>query len=59
MICYKDKTWCTFSKCKNSKDCKSFLTDKIKEEADKLWNITGHYIPAPIMKHTTKPKCYE
>ena len=59
MICYKDKTWCTFSECKYSKDCKSFITEKIKEDADKWWNITGHYIPAPIMKHTTKPKCYE
>lgn len=59
MICYKDKTWCTFSECKNSKDCKSFLTDKIKEDADKWWNIAGHYVPAPIMKYTTKPKCYE
>lgn len=59
MICYKDKTWCTFSECKRSKDCKSFLTDKIKEDADKWWNIIGPYIPAPIMKYTTKPKCYE
>lgn len=59
MITYKDKTWCTFSECKHSKDCKSFLTEKIKEDADKWWNITGPYIPAPIMKYTTKPKCYE
>ena len=59
MICYKDKTWCTFSECKHSKDCKSFLTDKIKEDADKWWNTKEPHKPVPIMKYATKPDCYE
>ena len=59
MITYKDKTWCTFSKCKNSKTCKSFLTDKDKQDADKWWRTYKNYTPTPIMKYTTKPDCYE
>ena len=56
MITYKDKTWCTFSKCKNSKECKRFLTDKDKEEADKWW---GKLDGTPIMVYLDKPDCYE
>lgn len=59
MICYKDKTWCTYTECIKSKVCKEFLSDEEKEKADKWWNTTGPYIPAPIMRFTTKPKCYE
>lgn len=59
MITYKDKTWCNFSECKNSKDCKSFLTDKVKQDADKWWCTYKNYTPTPIMKYTTKPDCYE
>ena len=56
MITYKDKTWCTFSECKNSKECERFLTDKDKEEAKKWW---GNKEEAPIMVYLDKPNCYE
>ena len=59
MITYKDKTWCTFSECKHSKDCKSFLTNKIKKDANEWWDKSKQHAPTPIMTYLTKPDCYE
>ena len=56
MLCYKDKTWCTYTECIKSKVCKEFLSDEEKEKADKWWRDKDK---APIMRFTTKPGCYE
>jgi hypothetical protein len=59
MICYKDKTWCTYTECIKSKICKSFLTKEEELKADNWWKEFKSKDIAPIARYTTKPKCYE
>jgi len=51
MICYKDKTFCTYNViCKNSFQCDRLLTKEIKEEAIK----SG----LPVAVYTDFPDCF-
>ena len=59
MICYKDKTWCTYTGCIKSKVCKNFLTKEEELKADNWWKEFKSKDITPIAKFTTKPKCYE
>lgn len=56
MICYKDKTWCTYKECKHSKTCKRFLSEQIKLDAKKWWNDSES--EPPICVYIDKPECF-
>ena len=56
MICYRDKTWCSFyNECTHGKECRRALTDKVKEDASKCWDGKG----LPIMEFSSKPECFK
>ena len=56
MLCYHDKTWCSFYKeCGQWDGCSIALTDEIKEDASKCWNGKG----LPIMEFVSKPECFK
>lgn len=51
MICYKDKTFCSFyDECQDRANCFRALTDIIKENAQK--------IGMPISQFVDKPDCF-
>jgi len=50
MICYKDRIFCPFIKCKNKK-CNRRLTKKIIKDAEKT-NLL-------ISQYAIKPECFE
>jgi hypothetical protein len=56
MICYKDRTWCTFSTCSNfSRDkCFRAFTEEEKERAIKWWGSDEY----PIAVFMGKPECF-
>lgn len=56
MLCYKDRTFCTFYKdCKNQEECVRPLTDKVRSEAMSWWGSDD----PPIMVFTEKPDCHK
>ena len=56
MICYHDKTWCSFhNECTHGKECSSALTNKVKEDAVKWWGSSD----APVMEFSSKPECFK
>jgi hypothetical protein len=51
MMCYKDKTFCPYGLlCKKGYTCDRVLTEKIKEEANK--------VGLPIMVYDEFPDCF-
>ena len=51
MLCYHDKTWCSFyEECGQGNGCSRALTDEVKEDASKCWDgkswhiVTGKHI---------------
>ena len=55
MICYKDKTFCTFYEtCNKRKDCSRPLTPQVKAAAANWWGSND----APIAVFTDKPECH-
>ena len=55
MICYKDKTFCTFYlKCFHGDFCSCSLTPKVLKEADEWWGKPD----APISTFSTIPNCF-
>ncbi len=55
MMCYKDRTFCTFGPlCKSSSTCDRVLTDKVKEDAKKWWGADD----APICVYMEFPECF-
>ena len=55
MMCYKDKTFCSFSDCKHCHTCDSAYTGEHQSKAEKWWGGKG----APVMFYVNKPFCYE
>ena len=56
MICYRDRTYCTFGLlCKHGNTCDRVLTEKIKRDAKKWWGSTG----APIAVYQGYPECFK
>ena len=56
MICYKDKTFCSFYKtCSKGDSCHRALTPKIELDAIKWWGSES----ASIAIFVDKPDCYE
>ena len=49
MLCYKGMTFCEYLGCANKK-CRRRITDKIKQEAER--------VGLPIAKWAGKPNCY-
>lgn len=55
MICYKDKTFCTFYReCKDGKTCDRSLTEDVQYQA-KLWWKSNN---PPICQFQNKPDCF-
>lgn len=56
MMCYKDKTFCTFyEKCTNGKECNRALTPIVQQQAEKWWGNKD----VPINVYSTKPECFK
>ena len=53
MICYADKTWCTFLDCTDKK-CNRRFDHKEMKKAKKWW---GNDVP-PVCTFYDKPDCY-
>jgi hypothetical protein len=59
MLCYRDRTFCTFYKeCKIGEECSVALTDEVQEAADKWWKSFNSDHPTQIMIYGTKPECF-
>ena len=57
MICYRDKTFCSFLNCMHSNTCHRALTKEIRKMADKWWGKGKD--KAPICQYSDKPECWE
>ena len=56
MMCYRDRTYCTFWKeCKLGSECGRALTSEVEEAAHK-WRGSED---APISQYVDKPECFE
>jgi hypothetical protein len=55
MLCFRDKTFCEFKECIYSKECETFLSDKLQQEAEKWWWGEN----PPISVYVEKPSCYK
>jgi len=55
MICYKDKTFCKESTCKNFGPCPRTFTEEIRKGAEKWWGSKE----APVCFFISAPNCYE
>ena len=56
MICYRDKTFCTFyTDCAKGSTCNAALTPQVENEAKQWWGGEGY----PICVHGEQPECYE
>jgi hypothetical protein len=51
MIVYRDRTFCTAKKCKNTETCDTFLTEQHKQKAEELRLCISVY--------TTTLDCFE
>ncbi len=51
MLCYRDMTFCSYSKCKEFKTCIRALTQDIKDKADKFG--------LPICQFAEQPECFK
>lgn len=56
MMCYKDRTWCSFYEDCKHVECKIRLTHEVKQAAEKWW---GSGDGAPISVYVSKPDCWE
>jgi hypothetical protein len=60
MICYKDKTFCSFwERCRDGKECKRALTKECINQAKEWWKQFTNSDDAPICQYTDKPECFE
>jgi len=62
MICYKDKTFCTFYKeCKFGDECDRALTPEVEHDAELWWNDSEGISESstPICIYSDEPKCFE
>lgn len=60
MICYKDRTFCTFyTECRTGEYCTSALTEEVKERAKQWWKASDSSDEVPISVFSNKPLCFE
>lgn len=57
MVCYKDKTFCTFDTCIEFFKCRLALTTKVRNKAKIWWDRKDE--EAPIMVFIDKPSCFK
>jgi len=55
MICYKDKTFCNLSNCKDWNGCHRAFTEEEKVKAQKWWGDGD----TPVCFFADKPKCFK
>ena len=59
MICYKDKTFCSFYKeCRFGKNCDIALNDYVLELATK-WSKQFHPTDVLVSQYVSIPDCFE
>ncbi len=52
MICYRDRTYCYFSKsCKDGKDCFRAFTEEVEKKAEQ--------VGLPVSLFSKKPDCFK
>ena len=55
MICYKDKTFCSYwETCLMGLNCDRALTEQVKKEAEVWWEKKN----PPIVRYLGAPPCY-
>jgi hypothetical protein len=60
MICYKDRTFCTFyTECRTGEYCTSALTEEVKKNAAEWWVTFNNNEEVHIDVFTVKPLCFE
>jgi len=58
MLCYMDKTFCTFYKdCDDGAGCIDALTDKVSFDAEKWARRYGLSV-VPIAQYAEEPECF-
>ena len=57
MICYRDKTFCTFNKCKKFNKCYRSYNDKTKKNHE-VFNKKNRF-DIPLCTFLEKPICYK
>lgn len=58
MLCYKDKTFCSYYlECKDGNKCSSALTPKVESDS-KRWSEENN-LPELLAVFTDKPECFE
>lgn len=56
MLCYKDRTFCTYyASCEEGKKCSRALTPEVQAAAEKWWGSDE----APIAVWADYPSCYK
>lgn len=55
MLCYKDKTFCPFTACREFATCDRAYTDAVREDAVRWWGSGD----APIALWSSEPRCYD
>jgi hypothetical protein len=59
MLCYKDRTYCTFYKeCEYGEDCIRALTEKVQKDAEKWWESYESKDQVPVSIFADKPDCF-
>jgi hypothetical protein len=51
MLCYRDKTFCSFSDCKEYNRCHRAITQEVKDGANR--------IGLPICRFVEQPDCFQ
>ena len=51
MICYRDRTFCSYKECSKWEECGRALTMKIKKDSNEFG--------LPICQFSEQPECYE
>lgn len=56
MICYQDRTFCSFYReCNDGAMCDRALTDEVLEDAKRWFGESG----APVSEFAYKPECFK
>ena len=54
-ICYRDRTFCEYTECKNYASCDRALTPQVQKDAEKWWGGKD----APICTYAEEPVCFK
>lgn len=55
MMCYRDRTWCSFTECKKASKCDRAFTESDRQKAKEWWGGDDY----PVCFFSEKPDCYE